>query len=403
MTLTEHSTASASGATGAVTVASLARDWAQRAPSQIAMREKDFGIWHEYTWEPTWSSDRGCRLRAAGARRPARRPRVDPVRGPTRVGDPRPRHGRRARHHGRLLPDQSGGRGRVPARRLRGRASTSPRTRSSSTRSMSIDRSRLRDLRTILFVEPRGMLGADDDRLLFWDKFLELGRDYRRQHPNAVADRMASARDDDVMTLVYTSGTTGPPKGAMLTNRNCAFCVDKIVNSHDRVPGGPPTARRPDPHLPPAVPRRRADLLDLDGGRAAGAVLNFAESIETVNENLREVQPTLFFAVPRIWEKLHAVSLIKANDASWFKKRDAAVRARPGEPDRADQGRQRRRAHDVVAGAGRDRLAARVPADARTARAAPLPLRRLRARRRSRRRCSSSSSGSASRSSSCTA
>ena len=54
---------------------------------------------------------------------------------------------------------------------------------------------------------------------------------------------------------------------------------------------------------------------------SGGAVLNFAESIETVNENLREVQPTLFFAVPRIWEKLHAVSLIKASDASWFKKR----------------------------------------------------------------------------------
>src|SRR5690606_5695567 len=51
-----------------------------------------------------------------------------------------------------------------------------------------------------------------------------------------------------------------------------------------------------------------------------GPVLNFAESIETVNENLREVQPTIFFAVPRIWEKLHAVSIIKANDASRFKK-----------------------------------------------------------------------------------
>src|SRR5690606_16074115 len=52
-----------------------------------------------------------------------------------------------------------------------------------------------------------------------------------------------------------------------------------------------------------------------------GPVLNFAESIETVNENLREVQPTLFFAVPRIWEKLHAIAMIKGNDASWFKKR----------------------------------------------------------------------------------
>ncbi len=52
----------------------------------------------------------------------------------------------------------------------------------------------------------------------------------------------------------------------------------------------------------------------------AGVVLNFAESIDTVTANLREVQPTLFFAVPRIWEKLHAGVLIKGNDASRFKR-----------------------------------------------------------------------------------
>ena len=51
---------------------------------------------------------------------------------------------------------------------------------------------------------------------------------------------MAQAEADDVMTLVYTSGTTGPPKGAMLTNKNAAFSIDLIVNNQDRVPGGPP-------------------------------------------------------------------------------------------------------------------------------------------------------------------
>ena len=54
MTLIEQNAVSAPGASGVVTVASLARDWARRAPSQVAMREKDFGIWHEYTWETTW-------------------------------------------------------------------------------------------------------------------------------------------------------------------------------------------------------------------------------------------------------------------------------------------------------------------------------------------------------------
>ena len=59
----------------------------------------------------------------------------------------------------------------------------------------------------------------------------------------------------------------------------------------------------------------------------AGPVLNFAESIDVVNENLREVQPTIFFAVPRIWEKLHAVALIKANDATWFKRKRSSTSA----------------------------------------------------------------------------
>jgi long-chain acyl-CoA synthetase len=184
----------------------------------------------------------------------------------------------------------------------------------------ALDRGRVPDVRTIIFVEPRGMVGKPDERLLFWDNFLELGREHRERHPGAVAERMAAATAGDVMTLVYTSGTTGPPKGAMLTNANAGFCIDKIVNNQDRVPGGPPTPRdQIVTYLPLChVAERIFSTWTMVG---AGPVLNFAESIETVNENLREVQPTIFFAVPRIWEKLHALALIRANDASWLKRR----------------------------------------------------------------------------------
>jgi len=132
---------------------------------------------------------------------------------------------------------------------------------------------------------------------------------------------MAEATPDDVITLVYTSGTTGPPKGAMLTNANFAFSTDIIVKSSRRLPDGKP----PNPkdlvvtYLPLCHVAER--VFSTWHMVSCAVVLNFAESIETVTTNLREVQPTLFFAVPRIWEKLHASVLIKGNDSSPVKRR----------------------------------------------------------------------------------
>jgi len=172
----------------------------------------------------------------------------------------------------------------------------------------------------IVYLEPRGLRSYDDDRLLFWDDFLDLGRAHREQHPNTVAAAMAEAEADDIMTLVYTSGTTGPPKGAMLTNANATFAIDVLILAEDRAPDG----KVPGPsdliltYLPLGHVAER--IMSTWTMCSSGATLNFAESIETVQINLQEVQPTLFFAVPRIWEKIHATILIKLNDASFLKR-----------------------------------------------------------------------------------
>ena len=318
MTLTDQAPAASGGATVTTTVASLARDWAAKAPSQVAMREKDFGVWKEYDWRTTWGliEDAAHALLALG---------VEPGDRVSIHAEDRPEW---------IILDLA----TVAVRGITvGFYPTNPAAEveyllqdcgacihfaedeEQFDKVSAIDRSALPDLRKILFVEPRGMVGKDDDRLMFWDNFLELGRQHKAEHPTAVADRMAAALPDDVMTLVYTSGTTGPPKGAMLTNSNTAFCIDAIVNSADRVPGGPPSPKdQIVTYLPLChVAERIFSTWTLVG---AGPVLNFAESIETVNENLREIQPTIFFAVPRIWEKLHAMSLIKGNDATRFKK-----------------------------------------------------------------------------------
>ena len=319
MTLTDQSKPAAANTTGVTTVASLARDWATRAPHQVAMREKDFGIWKEYDWETTWDLveiaahgllalgvEPGDRVSIHSEDRPEwiiLDLATVAVRGIT-VGfyptNP-------AAEVAYLLQDS-------------GACVHFAEDEEQYDKVDEIGREASSGVRTIIFAEPRGMVGKDDDRLLLWDSFLESGRRHKAEHPSAVADRMAAATSNDVMTLVYTSGTTGPPKGAMLTNKNSAFCIDKIVNAGERVPGGPPNPRdQIVTYLPLChVAERIFSTWTMVG---AGPVLNFAESIETVNENLREVQPTIFFAVPRIWEKLHALSLIRANDASWFKRR----------------------------------------------------------------------------------
>jgi len=152
-----------------------------------------------------------------------------------------------------------------------------------------------------------------------WDSFMDLGREHRAQHDGAVEALMAAAEGSDVVTLVYTSGTTGPPKGAMLTNENAAYCIDQVVNVDGRIITGPPRlGDQVVTYLPLChVAERIFSTWTMAGN---GITLNFAESIETVQVNLREIQPTLFFAVPRIWEKIHATVLIKLQDGTRFKR-----------------------------------------------------------------------------------
>ncbi|MBA3288626.1 MAG: AMP-binding protein [Acidimicrobiia bacterium] len=302
------------------TVASLARDWAQRAPHQVAMREKDFGVWREYSWDDTWNLildaahgllalgvDVGDRVSIHAEDRPewvVLDLATVAVRGVT-VG---------------LYPTN-------PAAEVEylltdsGAAVHLAEDQEQVDKALAPPAATFPALKTVIYLEPRGLRTYDDERLMSWASFLELGAAHRAEHVGDVERRMAAAEPTDIMTLVYTSGTTGPPKGAMLTNANAAFAVDVLVHNGARTPNGKP----PDSddlivtYLPLChIAERVFSTWHLVG---CGTVLNFAESIDTIVTNLREVQPTLFFAVPRIWEKLHAGVLIRANDATWVKKR----------------------------------------------------------------------------------
>jgi long-chain acyl-CoA synthetase len=309
----------AASGVGYPTVAALARDWATRRPKQPAMREKDFGIWHEYTWGDVWQAvlDAAHGLLALG---------VEPGDRVSIHSEDRPEW---------VILDLA----TVAVRGITvGLYPTNPlaeveyllgdctpvvhlaEDQEQVDKVVAVASQSAGSLRKVVYLEPRGVRQYDDSRLMAWDELLELGRTHRREHPEAVEQRMAEATPDDVMTLVYTSGTTGPPKGAMLSNANARFSIDKIVNLPERMPRG--KVPGPDDMIVTYLPLCHVAERIFSTWHlvAAGCVLNFAESIETINANLREVQPTLFFAVPRIWEKLHAGVLIRANDATWLKR-----------------------------------------------------------------------------------
>ena len=301
------------------TVARLIRDRAMSTPNLVALREKDFGIWQEITWSSYWEQvllaahgllalgvDVGDRVSIHSEDRPEwviLDVATVAVRGVT-VG---------------LYPTNPSAEVQYLLSDSGSRVHLAEDQEQADKLMEVIDT--LGELERVIHVEPRGFRAyRDDPRFVFWDDFLEMGRRHRAGNPGAVEKRMSEARPDDVMTLVYTSGTTGPPKGAMLDNANVEYCFDELVNADDRMPNnvGPNASDEILTYLPLCHVAER--IFSTWTSAASGTTLNFAESIETVQENLREVQPTLFFAVPRIWEKLHAAVLIKSKDATWLKR-----------------------------------------------------------------------------------
>ena len=174
---------------------------------------------------------------------------------------------------------------------------------------------RLPNLTKIIYVEPRGVRSYDDPMLMSWEVFLGLGRAALAENLSLVDDLIDGIDPEDVGTLVYTSGTTGPPKGAMLSHNNMVWVSDsgRRLIAGDKVPDSVQYLS----YLPLCHVFGR--LYDLAGALAMRATVNFAESFETVVSDVAEIQPTYFPAPPRIWEKMDAGIEIRMSDASMSK------------------------------------------------------------------------------------
>jgi long-chain acyl-CoA synthetase len=284
---------------------------AQAFPARVAMREKDRGIWQAYTWREYRDHVRDLALGLA-ALGFARGDKLSVI------GDNRPRL------YWAQVAAQCMGGVAVPvyqdsiARELAfvlDHAEVSvviAEDQEQVDKILSL-RDQLPRLRLIVYDDPRGMSHYRSPWLTSYGEVLEQGRRFGGEHSGFFEAEIEKGGGEDVAMLAYTSGTTGHPKGAMLTHRNLIGTGEILIKSED--------VRIDDEWLAYLPMAWVGDsLYTLVINLMVGFTVNCPESPETVQRDLRELGPTAVLAPPRIWENMLTTVQVRAADATPLKR-----------------------------------------------------------------------------------
>ena len=172
------------------------------------------------------------------------------------------------------------------------------------------------DICKIIVADMRAMFLYRDGRILSFIGVQELGNDLRKSEPDLFEQRIAAIKPDDVAVFVYTSGTTGAPKAAMITHRDLMVgMVNTYLQGFPELEKG---NQRVITHLPLAhlVERSMSLCLML----IADVTPHIGEEVDNLRETLVEVEPTFFHAVPRVWEKFASQIQVNIDRADPFKR-----------------------------------------------------------------------------------
>ncbi|WP_428266429.1 AMP-dependent synthetase/ligase [Haliangium sp.] len=308
---------------GSDTLPGRLADKARRHPDRVALREKSLGLWAEITW-------RDYRDRVAEAARMLWELGVRPGDAVAVLSDNRPEW---------LYADlaaQSIGARAVGIYQTNPPADVAYVIVDSGSKVLFCEdqeqydkaldiRDQTPTLTHVIVFDPRGTRHVDDPRRMDWDAFRGRGREllerddddddaHRGGEGDGWYERRVAALDPHAPAMVvYTSGTTGPPKGAMLSSANVLTTTDRFVAEVGLSERDSVLSYLPLCHVAEKI---FSVFLSL----CAGAVVHFGESIETVQSDLREVSPTVFLGVPRIWEKMASAIQVRMQYASWLKR-----------------------------------------------------------------------------------
>ena len=285
----------------------LVRDNARRFGSKVAIREKDLGIWQSYTWSQYFEEARLIALGLASL-------------GLTRgdrvaiVGDNRPQL------YWAIMATQALGGVPVPIYQDSTEKEMEYIVDHAEARFAVVEdqeqvdklvslRVRCPRLQQVVYDDPRGLRAYSEPGLVSMAELRELGKKFEVGHPAHLDAEIARGTADDVAIICYTSGTTGAPKGAILSHRNLIVTARNAAR-FERL--------REDEEVLSYLPMAWVGdhVFSYAQAIACGFTINCPESAATVLADLREIGPTYFFGPPRIWESLLTSVMVRVDDAA---------------------------------------------------------------------------------------
>jgi long-chain acyl-CoA synthetase len=292
---------------GCTTVSGLFWKRVAELPDKVALREKDFGIWNEYSWRDWGDQARlvGMGLKALGLKRGDICSIASEINKEWMFTD--------------LGIICAGGvtNGVYPtdaANQVEYLVNDSATKFYFAEDEEQLDkvlevRERTPSLEKIIIFDMDGLRALDDDMCMSFEALLELGREYLEEHPDTWTREIDAAEPHDLMILTYTSGTTGPPKGSMISQQNMLFQVSGIQSALGMRKTDEQLGFLPLAHI-------AGRMFYTFGVIESCATVNLVENLETTVENQQQVEPTVHFAVPRVWEKQFSTVAIKLKETT---------------------------------------------------------------------------------------
>jgi len=290
----------------------LVRANAVRFPQKVAIREKDYGIWQSFTWREY--HERARRIALGLASLGFRRGDKTAI-----IGDNRPEL------YWSVMAAQALGGVPVPLYQDSSEKELAYIVDHAEARFAVVEdqeqvdklirvRAQCPRLEWIVYDDPRGMRAYSEPFLLSLAELMERGDKHAVSHPDFLDAELARGGPDDTAIICYTSGTTGTPKGAMLSHRNLIVTARNAVAFENL---------RSDEEILSYLPMAWVGdhIFSYAQAVLTGFTVNCPESAETVLHDLREIGPTYFFAPPRIWENILTSVMVRVEDCAWPKRK----------------------------------------------------------------------------------